>query len=347
MTTSSPPPTPPSPTATTSFVARDAGDLVALPPLVLGFHPEESVVMLTFTPSGRSFHARIDLPRSREHQREVARILVQAARTNGVRQAAVLLYTGEARVAADQSRCLIEALVVAGVAVIDALRVHDGRWFSVDDDLDPGTPYDLQTHRFTAEHVVSGGVVRADRAELERSLQECDPPRRRALQQAVSRRAATLGIGRSTLRREALWTRERLLALAEGAQPPQPLSDDDAARVIVACRDPEARDVAWGRLTRESAQALIEPLSDVVRRCPDSCVAPVASLLAFACWLGGDGALAWCAIERCQAAEPEHSLARLVADLLTAAVSPHRWSPMPDEDLPLLRGSRGSGPPHR
>ena len=48
-------------------------------------------------------------------------------------------------------------------------------------------------------------------------------------------------------------------------------------------------------------------------------------MLAFAAWLAGDGALAWCAVDRCRESAPTHSLAALVAQLLDSAMSPDRW----------------------
>ena len=42
-------------------------------------------------------------------------------------------------------------------------------------------------------------------------------------------------------------------------------------------------------------------------------------------WLAGDGALAWCAVDRSRDAEPRHSLAHLVAGLLESATSPAAW----------------------
>ena len=47
---------------TSPYVARSPEDLIALVPFVLGFHPSESVVLLTFGAPGGSFHARVDLP---------------------------------------------------------------------------------------------------------------------------------------------------------------------------------------------------------------------------------------------------------------------------------------------
>src|ERR1700712_6060955 len=73
-------PTPASSRPTPStFVARSPVDLVALVPMVLGFHPSDSVVLLTFGPPGGSFHARVDLPVSAAAQEEVADVLAPAA----------------------------------------------------------------------------------------------------------------------------------------------------------------------------------------------------------------------------------------------------------------------------
>ena len=58
---------------------------------------------------------------------------------------------------------------------------------------------------------------------------------------------------------------------------------------------------------------------------PSSHVAGPAAVLAFASWLVGDGALAWCAVDRCREVDPTHSLASLVAQLLDSATSPDLW----------------------
>ena len=60
-------PAPPPAPSTTSLVARTPEDVLAVVPIVLGFVPEESVVMLTFG-AERTFHARVDLP---DHESEI------------------------------------------------------------------------------------------------------------------------------------------------------------------------------------------------------------------------------------------------------------------------------------
>jgi hypothetical protein len=95
--------------------------------------------------------------------------------------------------------------------------------------------------------------------------------------------------------------------------------------LALALRDPAARDQAWSGFSRGTAPHWVATWSDAVRRLPDELVAGPAAVLAVAAWLAGEGALAWCAVERCRAVEPDHSLARLVADLLDEACSPDLW----------------------
>ena len=56
--------------------------------------------------------------------------------------------------------------------------------------------------------------------------------------------------------------------------------------------------------------------------CQPDFVAPPAALLAFTAWQAGDGALASIAIERALEADPEYSMALLVADALHAGLPP-------------------------
>ena len=53
-------------------------------------------------------------------------------------------------------------------------------------------------------------------------------------------------------------------------------------------------------------------------------------LTAFAAWQAGHGALAWCALDRCFEVEPEHALAKGLAECLTRAVPPSAWREVPD-----------------
>ena len=85
-----------------------------------------------------------------------------------------------------------------------------------------------------------------------------------------------------------------------------------------------------------------------MRRAPRDLLPGACSLLAFAAWQHGDGALAWCAIDRCLEVDPDYSMAHCVAQILTGAVPPSVWEPILEEDLPVFAGEpSASGRPDR
>jgi hypothetical protein len=120
--------------------------------------------------------------------------------------------------------------------------------------------------------------------------------------------------------------------MARGLSTGQPLPDPDAARLLTDLDDVRLRDVAWALVTRESARDHVALWTDLVRRSPADLLPGPAALLAFAAWLCGHGALAWCAVDVCQAADPDHRLAGLVAQLLERAVPPTDWEGWGDGD---------------
>ncbi len=121
---------------------------------------------------------------------------------------------------------------------------------------------------------------------------------------------------------EAAWIVETVFEVVEGERR---LSDADVARLVVAITDLKLRDAAWLQMQRHTARRHVALWTDVLRRTPEELVAAPACLLAFAAWLAGQGALAWCALDRCRAAEPDYGLAECVVVALDQAIPPSDW----------------------
>ena len=96
--------------------------------------------------------------------------------------------------------------------------------------------------------------------------------------------------------------------------------------------------IAWSMMTRPSALRHLELWPQVVVRVVPPYEPAVACLPAFAAWLQGDGALAWCAVERALAADPAYSWADLIVQSLEQAVSPSVWQPFPTEEIERFVG---------
>jgi hypothetical protein len=199
----------------------------------------------------------------------------------------------------------------------------------------------VRTHRFTAEQVLEGTVVHHNRAELAATLDPVDPADARAVAEEAQRVAAGLfgptGRERDDLAPQARWV-QQVIRRHVGAG--TPLTVPDAARLVLLVALVEVRDVAWAEMSRPGAHAHVELWRDLVRRCPRDLLPATASLLAFAAWLSGHGALAWCALDRCAEVDPEYSMADCISGLLEGAVPPSTWVPIPETDLPVFSGER-------
>ena len=334
MTSPAEPPSTPS-----TFVARNPADLIAVVPAVLGFHPQDSVVLLTFGPPEGAFHARVDLPVEAAEQEAVAEVLVDAVLANDARRAAVLLYTDDVEAAYAQADVLLARLIEHGVEVIDVLRVDDGHWHPVPSDGSPGTPYRLDTHPFTAQRVFEGQVVHRDREDLADTLVGTDDEDAVEVALAATRFADLVassgeGAAHGFLRTEARWLQRRIRSYIDD---PQQLDPRDAGRLLVLASLVPTRDVAWAEISRATSAPQVDLWRELVRRSPRELLPGPASLLAFAAWQHGDGALAWCAIDRCLEVDPDYSMAHCVAEVLSHAVPPTVWQQIREEDLPVFR----------
>ncbi len=331
---STPPPCP------STFVARSPADLIAVVPAVLGFHPRDSVVLLTFGPPRGGFHARVDLPVASPEQEEVAEVLLGAVRVNEARRVAVLVYTDDIEAARAQCLLLVRGLIDLGADVIEVLRVDDGRWHLVPEDGSAGTPYEIETHPFTAQRVFEGHVVHRDREELADSLVGTDEEDAVEVALSATRFADLLAAAQvggdsvhELLRSEGRWLQRRIRTrVADGSN----LDAGDAGRLLVLASLVPTRDVAWAEITRATSGQQVEVWRELVRRSPRDLLPGACGLLAFAAWQHGDGALAWCAIDRCLEVDPDYSMAHCVAEVLTGAVPPGVWEPVRERDLPVF-----------
>jgi hypothetical protein len=308
----------------TTLTARTPEDLLALAPVVLGFQPAESVVMLTFD-GAHSFHARVDLPPPGvDAVDEMVQALLVPARRHRVGRVAFLIFTRGAHAAERVRPRLVRAFREQEIEVVDVIRADGRRWFPMLRHRRwapaAGVPYDITTHPFLAQAVLDGRVTRSSREDVARSLQP-DPER-------VARLEAALAGGEPD---PPAWVQATVHRLASARSAPD---DAEAARLLRAvAADVPTRDAAWAGLTRDGARDQVALWTDLLRRAPDDLSAAPAAVLALAAWLAGEGALAWWAVDRAHEVDPEHSLAALVADMLVGAVPPAAWEErfaMPD-----------------
>ena len=289
-------------------------DLLAFVPIAIGFPPATSVVLLSVE-GARPFHARIDLPDDESDVDDVVEALLRPARMHGISKVVIVVYDDDTVVADEVAWCLHESFTEAGIEVFEVLRVHDGLYYAVLPGRRPeayrGIPFEVGHHPFAAESVFGGRVTHSSREALAATLaRDTDAAGAVAVLVAHAEPLPPAGV------------RPLITHHAASRFPTPP---DVVAALALALARPELRDEAWRWLGRESARSYVEFWSDLVRRTPEELVPGPASVLAFTAWLAGEGALAWCAVDRARAVDPEHSLAGLVAEMLMSATSPELW----------------------
>jgi uncharacterized protein DUF4192 len=316
-----------------------ADGILAVVPHLLGFHPRDSLVMLGIGgPHARIRLAfRYDLPDPPDE--ELATDIAAHATTVLARQKltmAIAVGYGSGEVVTPVVEVVAHALLKADVNVQDVLRVHGGRYWSYlcgDPDCCPpdGVPYDLAGHPASAALAAAGLTVRADRAELASTIApvtDAAGPMREAVERARERAGALIDVGAAAAGGDPFLPiadagrRSVKQAITRYRRGGALTDDDEIAWLGVTLADLRVRDDAWARMDPQFHDAHLRLWIDLVRRLPADCVAPPAALLAFTAWQAGDGALASVAIERALEADPDYSMALLVADALHAGLPP-------------------------
>ncbi|MER5605360.1 DUF4192 domain-containing protein [Micromonospora tulbaghiae] len=170
---------------------RSPADMVAAVPYLLGFHPDDSVVVVAVRGRRVVFAARGDLPAPGADPGPAARHLAHVVARQDADAATVVGYGPAARVTGVVD-AIGDALTATGVVVLDALRVTEGRWFSylcAEPSCCPpeGTLYDPAASQVSAAAVFAGQVALPDRAALAAQVSPLDGPVRLAMRRATGR----------------------------------------------------------------------------------------------------------------------------------------------------------------
>ena len=116
--------------------------------------------------------------------------------------------------------------------------------------------------------------------------------------------------------------------LPTGASTPAPISVQDAVQLSVLAQHPAARDLALLRIDHDNAAQHLALWQNVIRTSPAFGSDMALFVAGMAAWIGGDGASATIALERSLAAEPATSgrhPARLLEGIIDNVVTPLTW----------------------
>ncbi|MCC3764768.1 DUF4192 domain-containing protein [Glycomyces sp. TRM65418] len=294
-------------------------DLLSTIPLLLGFHPQHSLVVVGLIGGELQCTFRADLPGSADHLEHLPDLTAQLS-LNECDGCVVIAY-GEADLAQAAVERAAARLDAAGIEPLDQLRVSDGRWASLTCEKPccppEGSPVP-ETTAASCEVAVAGGYAAADRSAIAAQLAPAAPGPRATVAQAVT----------ETLNAEAEldWPTQRSVDLhaidhwMSASALPGP---DDIAAVGLALGDLDIRDYALRRINTGTFEGnRVDLWIWVARHMEDDLVAPAATVAGFAAYRLGNGVLALEALELALRSSPHYRLAQMLMAALQAGIPP-------------------------
>ncbi|MFF3766916.1 DUF4192 domain-containing protein [Streptomyces sp. NPDC001922] len=316
---------PPQPSSEDRITLRSPAELADALPYLLGFHPDDSIVMVALHgPHGRfGGRLRLGIPGGPDAWPEVARqlaeCLVRGSAKRGSRPEGILVFlcqdpSGEeaAQEVMERLRPLAQSLRTAcgelDVPVPEALCISGGRFWSYccpDVRCCPaeGSPLTLPgTSVMAAAATFAGIQVRGSLREMEARLAPRTGPATTAQEEALDAVATELvprilgGVARETVCEETLTLIRRLLDRFAGASPAGThhdadlrddalVTDEEAAAIIVGLQDRTTRDRAAEWMEAPDVDSALRLWRAVARRCVGAYRDHAAAPLTLAGWV--------------------------------------------------------------
>jgi len=318
-----------------------AHDLITAVPFLIGFHPTQSIVLISVKDGAIGLAMRIDLPE--QLGSDAINQLAQHFIKEGSESALLVAYMPIER---EDGDCLLislgAGLIRNGIAIQESIVVRDGRYRSIicrDLECCPqmgNTVPAIEESQIAAEHVVAGiPMPYANIADLIESLAadpssfDCDW-RDEVSKFFIEEDSQELG----ALRRDGVETMSLLIdeyRIGRG-----PTERTLVARMIGRMSDVQVRDYALGVHTEESYDLYFTMWRELLRLAPRGYVAPIACIVAAMAYEGGDGALAQKALDRAFDDDEHYPLASLLRRVFNAGWPPESFASMRAELHPKV-----------
>jgi hypothetical protein len=315
------------------FHLNRPGSLIAALPAVLGFVPEESLVLVTLEGSEMGCVMRVDLSDGLLDNLDG---MAEAAATTGA-DAAIAVIVDEAgascRMCNDEHRRLVDAVRGAlhehGVTlrhahVVDRIAAG-GRWHWVDGS-GSGIVEDPMASPLAAAAVLDGRRLYPNRTELQEVIEGVafdDPEEATALYAVISEYVECVADGPrcdADVRADV----EHAMTVAAHLNDGRPPSYEDMARLAYALTDPEVRDTLYALAVGAEAAAAESLWVLLSRSLPQPWRVEALVQLAFSAYARCDGPLAGVALEAALRCNPDHRMAGMLDTALQSGMRPEQ-----------------------
>src|SRR6516165_5626798 len=309
------------------FELNRPGALIAALPAVLGFVPENSLVLVSLGGGELGSVLRVDLSAGLVDR--VGHLAEVAAAAEPEAAIAVIVDDDGAHCPGcnDEHRrlctALTEALSQYGIElwaahVVDRVAVG-GRWHCVDGCGSDGAVDNTSASPLAAAAVLDGRRLYPRRADLQSVIAVDDAAHSAELAEAVGQHAAAREVAHradptGSVRRDV----ENAMAVAGG----QTLSAAELAELGCALMDVQVRDTLYALAVGETAGQAESLWALLSRTLPQPWRVEALVLLAFSAYARGDGPLAGVSLEAALRCEPDHRMAGMLDTALQSGLRP-------------------------
>jgi hypothetical protein len=316
-------------------------DLIAAIPFLIGYHPVDSLVVVSIKDNCIGMAMRVDYPD--DLPASAYDLLASHLQREGSSGALLVAYVPATRIDGEAVLSdLAAALTRIDVAIDESLLIKDGSYRSMlcaDSDCCPSGGRDLpeiSASRIALEHVIAGRTMPF--ANIEALTDSISPlvisEDSKWINQVCKFAKVDKKMDLNALQRDGATAVIDLAGEFAAGRGSEDL--ELTARVIGRLSDIQVRDFALGSHTGEDIDSYFLMWCQLMRMAPVGQVAPVASLFAALAYESGDGALAHRALDRALADINGYALALLLRRVFTAGWPPQSFAAMRRELHPKV-----------
>ncbi len=316
-------------------------DLLAAVPFLIGYHPTDSLVLISVKSDSLEMAMRIDFPKNPPEGSY--QLLASHLKRDNSEGALIVAYEPADSLAGPEVlHNVADAVASLDIPIRELMLVRNNHWRSLlcsDDKCCPPEGNQIEefvNSRIAAEQVASGKVLPfSDSEGLTHSISAT------ILAKDLNWNAQVVGFrvdpdanNLNELQRDGA---ESILLLADFYSQNGFCKDYDLmARVLGRLSDIQVRDFALGCHTDQTINSYWSMWRDLLRIAPPKFVAPVASVFASIAYENGEGALAHRALDRAIEDDPEYSLARLLRRVFSSGWPPSGFAQLRSELHPRV-----------
>ncbi|MBM3656327.1 MAG: DUF4192 domain-containing protein [Actinobacteria bacterium] len=321
-------------------------DLLSAVPFLIGFNPQDSIVLLSLKNAAIAMAIRIDFPT--QISGDELRVLTSHLSRDNAESAIAIFYKSPI---GESQKEVISAVLAAisdyGLSLREVITVEQNRYRSLicEDQVccpEEGNELpELIESRVAAEQVAEGrpipyatleqliesiSALDGDKelVELVRKVDQIDYDQNLLLSQRQGARAVNDFI--KEFEEHGLVKDKELIAL-----------------LLVRLKDLQVRDYALGSVGAASLDTCFTAWRFLLRLAPKGYIAPVANLFAAVAYERGDGALAQRALDRAEQDDPTYSMSKLLRQVFSSGWAPNSFAQMRSELHPKICSELFSG----